>query len=82
MIEEGRNKPKTTAEKRQLFIEMCAQNFYVIRLSTYRTVCKLRFVQKRCNFHLVDLWNMTEALQDNGLNTLDHTTKISETVPP
>lgn len=26
-----------------------AQNFDVIRLSTYRTACKLRFVQKRCN---------------------------------
>uniref|UniRef100_G3UZ85 Dystrobrevin, beta n=1 Tax=Mus musculus TaxID=10090 RepID=G3UZ85_MOUSE len=49
MIEEGGNKRKTMAEKRQLFIEMRAQNFDVIRLSTYRTACKLRFVQKRCN---------------------------------
>lgn len=65
------------AEKRQLFIEMRAQNFDVIRLSTYRTACKLRFVQKRCNFHLVDIWNMIEAFRDNGLNTLDHTTEIS-----
>uniref|UniRef100_A0A8C9PQ87 EF-hand domain-containing protein n=1 Tax=Spermophilus dauricus TaxID=99837 RepID=A0A8C9PQ87_SPEDA len=47
MIEEGGNKRKTVAEKRQLFIEMRAQNFDVIRLSTYRTACKLRFVQKR-----------------------------------
>ncbi|XP_031212230.1 dystrobrevin beta isoform X1 [Mastomys coucha] len=77
MIEEGGNKRKTMAEKRQLFIEMRAQNFDVIRLSTYRTACKLRFVQKRCNLHLVDIWNMIEAFRDNGLNTLDHTTEIS-----
>nr|XP_036861436.1 dystrobrevin beta isoform X5 [Manis javanica] len=77
MIEESGNKRKTMAEKRQLFIEMRAQNFDVIRLSTYRTACKLRFVQKRCNFHLVDIWNMIEAFRDNGLNTLDHTTEIS-----
>ncbi|XP_047377950.1 dystrobrevin beta isoform X15 [Sciurus carolinensis] len=77
MIEEGGNKRKTVAEKRQLFIEMRAQNFDVIRLSTYRTACKLRFVQKRCSLHLVDIWNMIEAFRDNGLNTLDHSTEIS-----
>ncbi|XP_077008440.1 dystrobrevin beta isoform X6 [Tamandua tetradactyla] len=77
MIEESGNKRKTMAEKRQLFIEMRAQNFDVIRLSTYRTACKLRFVQKRCNLHLVDIWNMIEAFRDNGLNTLDHNTEIS-----
>ncbi|XP_078205906.1 dystrobrevin beta isoform X8 [Callithrix jacchus] len=77
MIEESGNKRKTMAEKRQLFIEMRAQNFDVIRLSTYRTACKLRFVQKRCNLHLVDIWNMIEAFRDNGLNTLDHATEIS-----
>ncbi|XP_049640434.1 dystrobrevin beta isoform X4 [Suncus etruscus] len=77
MIEESGNKRKTMAEKRQLFIEMRAQNFDVIRLSTYRTACKLRFVQKRCNLHLVDIWNMIEAFRDNGLNTLDHTMEIS-----
>nr|XP_020839602.1 dystrobrevin beta isoform X10 [Phascolarctos cinereus] len=78
MIEESGNKRKTMAEKRQLFMEMRAQNFDVIRLSTYRTACKLRFVQKRCNvMHLVDIWNMIEAFRDNGLNTLDHNTEIS-----
>uniref|UniRef100_A0A8B9IKC8 Dystrobrevin n=1 Tax=Anser cygnoides TaxID=8845 RepID=A0A8B9IKC8_ANSCY len=44
---------------------------------TYRTACKLRFVQKRCNLHLVDIWNMIEAFRDNGLNTLDHNTEIN-----
>uniref|UniRef100_A0A4W5PZS7 Dystrobrevin n=1 Tax=Hucho hucho TaxID=62062 RepID=A0A4W5PZS7_9TELE len=54
-----------------------AQNFDVIRLSTYRTACKLRFVQKRCNLHLVDVWNMIEAFRDSGLNTLDHNAEIN-----
>uniref|UniRef100_A0A8C2D5M9 Dystrobrevin n=1 Tax=Cyprinus carpio TaxID=7962 RepID=A0A8C2D5M9_CYPCA len=54
-----------------------AQNFDVIRLSTYRTACKLRFVQKRCNLHLVDVWNMIEAFRDNGLSTLDHNAEIN-----
>ncbi|KAJ8348505.1 hypothetical protein SKAU_G00270940, partial [Synaphobranchus kaupii] len=77
MIEEGGKRGKTMAEKRQLFMEMRAQNFDVIRLSTYRTACKLRFVQKRCNLHLVDVWNMIEAFRDNGLNTLEHNTEIN-----
>ncbi|CAL8293107.1 unnamed protein product [Arctogadus glacialis] len=77
MIEEGSKRSKAMVEKRQLFMEMRAQNFDVIRLSTYRTACKLRFVQKRCNLHLVDVWNMIEAFRDNGLNTLDHNAEIN-----
>ncbi|XP_044144817.1 dystrobrevin beta isoform X4 [Bufo gargarizans] len=77
MIEESGRRRRTMAEKRQLFMEMRAQNFDVIRLSTYRTACKLRFVQKRCNLHLVDIWNMIEAFRDNGLNTLDHMTEMN-----
>uniref|UniRef100_A0A8C6UPU5 Dystrobrevin n=1 Tax=Neogobius melanostomus TaxID=47308 RepID=A0A8C6UPU5_9GOBI len=77
MIEEGSKRGKALVEKRQLFMEMRAQNFDVIRLSTYRTACKLRFVQKRCNLHLVDVWNMIEAFRDNGLNTLDHNAEIN-----
>ncbi|TRY86972.1 hypothetical protein DNTS_032761 [Danionella cerebrum] len=77
MIEEGSKSCKSTVEKRQLFMEMRAQNFDVIRLSTYRTACKLRFVQKRCNLHLVDVWNMIEAFRDNGLSTLDHNAEIN-----
>uniref|UniRef100_A0A8C1JCT9 Dystrobrevin, beta b n=1 Tax=Cyprinus carpio TaxID=7962 RepID=A0A8C1JCT9_CYPCA len=41
------------------------------------TACKLRFVQKRCNLHLVDVWNMIEAFRDNGLSTLDHNAEIN-----
>ncbi|XP_023807820.1 dystrobrevin beta isoform X2 [Oryzias latipes] len=77
MIEEGSRRSKAAVEKRQLFMEMRAQNFDVIRLSTYRTACKLRFVQKRCNLHLVDVWNMIEAFRDNGLNALDHNAEIN-----
>ncbi|KAI5102265.1 dystrobrevin beta isoform X4, partial [Silurus meridionalis] len=77
MIEEASKSSKVTVEKRQLFMEMRAQNFDVIRLSTYRTACKLRFVQKRCNLHLVDVWNMIEAFRDNGLSTLDHNAEIN-----
>ncbi|XP_063775228.1 dystrobrevin beta [Pseudophryne corroboree] len=77
MIEESGKRRRTMAEKRQLFMELRAQNFDVIRLSTYRTACKLRFVQKRCNLHLVDIWNMIEAFRDNGLNTLDNNTEIN-----
>ncbi|XP_030637452.1 dystrobrevin, beta a isoform X2 [Chanos chanos] len=77
MIEEGGRRGKSAVEKRQIFTEMRGRNFDEIRLSTYRTACKLRFVQKRCNLHLVDVWNMIEAFRDNGLNTLDHSTEIS-----
>uniref|UniRef100_A0A8C2PU72 Dystrobrevin n=1 Tax=Cyprinus carpio TaxID=7962 RepID=A0A8C2PU72_CYPCA len=45
--------------------------------SGYATACKLRFVQKRCNLHLVDVWNMIEAFRDNGLSTLDHNAEIN-----
>ncbi|NWV00048.1 DTNB protein, partial [Upupa epops] len=77
MIEETGKRRRTMAEQRQLFMEMRAQNFDGIRLSTYRTACKLRFVQKRCNLHLVDIWNMIEAFRDNGLSALEHGSEIS-----
>ncbi|KAJ3606156.1 hypothetical protein NHX12_025677 [Muraenolepis orangiensis] len=48
-----------------------AQELDSIRLSTYRTACKLRFVQKKCNLHLVDIWNVIEAFRENGLNSGD-----------
>lgn len=65
------------ADRKQIFTDMKAQNYDAIRLSTYRTTCKLRFIQKKCNLHLVDVWNMIEAVRDNGLNTLDVCTEIS-----
>ncbi|XP_057382107.1 dystrobrevin alpha isoform X10 [Balaenoptera acutorostrata] len=71
MIEDSGKRGNTMAERRQLFAEMRAQDLDRIRLSTYRTACKLRFVQKKCNLHLVDIWNVIEALRENGLNNVD-----------
>lgn len=65
------------AERRQLFAEMRAQDLDRIRLSTYRTACKLRFVQKKCNLHLVDIWNVIEALRENALNNLDPSIELN-----
>uniref|UniRef100_A0A673FYL2 Dystrobrevin n=1 Tax=Sinocyclocheilus rhinocerous TaxID=307959 RepID=A0A673FYL2_9TELE len=76
MIEE-RRKGNVMADRKQIFTDMKTQNYDTIRLSTYRTACKLSFIQKKCNLHLVDVWNMIEAFRDNGLNTLDVCTEIS-----
>ncbi|XP_051785059.1 dystrobrevin alpha isoform X3 [Erpetoichthys calabaricus] len=77
MIEDRGRREDTMAERRQLFVEMRAQDLDRIRLSTYRTACKLRFVQKKCNLHLVDIWNIIEAFRENGLNTMDPNTEFS-----
>ncbi|XP_041045580.1 dystrobrevin alpha isoform X15 [Carcharodon carcharias] len=79
MIEERGRRENTMAERRQLFAEMRAQDLDRIRLSTYRTACKLRFVQKKCNLHLVDVWNIIEAFRENGLNTMDPNAELSVT---
>ncbi|XP_077413400.1 dystrobrevin alpha isoform X3 [Vanacampus margaritifer] len=68
MIEDCGWSGDNMADRRQLLVEMRAQDLDSIRLSTYRTACKLRFVQKRCNFHLIDIWNVIEAFRENGLN--------------
>ncbi|XP_055362469.1 dystrobrevin, beta a isoform X2 [Betta splendens] len=67
------------AEGRQLFLELGEQNFDGICLSTYRTACKLRFIQKRCNLHLIDIYNVIEAVRDAGLNAVDLHAGISVT---
>ncbi|XP_059563341.1 dystrobrevin alpha isoform X3 [Myotis daubentonii] len=77
MIEDSGKRGNTMAERRQLFAEMRAQELDRIRLSTYRTACKLRFVQKKCNLHLVDIWNVIEALRENALNNLDPNTELN-----
>ncbi|XP_054141362.1 dystrobrevin alpha isoform X5 [Melozone crissalis] len=77
MIEDCGKRGNTMAERRQLFAEMRAQDLDRIRLSTYRTACKLRFVQKKCNLHLVDIWNVIEALRENALNNLDPSTELN-----
>ncbi|XP_038622469.1 dystrobrevin alpha isoform X2 [Tachyglossus aculeatus] len=77
MIEDSGKRGNTMAERRQLFAEMRAQDLDRIRLSTYRTACKLRFVQKKCNLHLVDIWNVIEALRENALNNLDPSVELN-----
>ncbi|XP_040210088.1 dystrobrevin alpha isoform X18 [Rana temporaria] len=77
MIEDGGKRANNMADKRQLFAEMRAQDLDRIRLSTYRTACKIRFVQKKCNLHLVDIWNVIEALRENSLNNLDPNVELN-----
>ncbi|XP_054452786.1 dystrobrevin alpha [Anoplopoma fimbria] len=77
MIEDLGPSGDNMADRRQLFVEMRAQDLDSIRLSTYRTACKLRFVQKKCNLHLVDIWNVIEAFRENGINTMDLNEELS-----
>ncbi|XP_075126632.1 dystrobrevin alpha isoform X12 [Leptodactylus fuscus] len=77
MIEDCGKRGTNMADRRQLFAEMRAQDLDRIRLSTYRTACKIRFVQKKCNLHLVDIWNIIEALRENSLNNLDPNVELN-----
>lgn len=63
-----------------LLNEMSDQNFDVIRFASYRTACKIRFIQKKTNFHLIDLWNAIESIRENGLhNFVDISSEMSIT---
>ncbi|XP_061563364.1 dystrobrevin, beta a isoform X1 [Cololabis saira] len=76
----GRGEPVgTRTQGRQIFAELGEQNFDSICLSTYRTACKLRFIQKRCNLHLIDIYNVIEAVRDAGLNAVEVNAGISVT---
>ncbi|XP_041659104.1 dystrobrevin alpha isoform X5 [Cheilinus undulatus] len=77
MIEDYGESGDNMADRRQLFVEMRAQDLDSIRLSTYRTACKLRFVQKKCNMHLVDIWNVIEAFRESAINTMDLNAELS-----
>ncbi|XP_042358850.1 dystrobrevin beta-like isoform X2 [Plectropomus leopardus] len=83
VMEEGgqRDIGRGTAEVegRQIFVELGEQNLDAICLSTYRTACKLRFIQKRCNLHLIDIYNVIEAVRDAGLNAVELNAGISVT---
>ncbi|XP_067005401.1 dystrobrevin beta [Anabrus simplex] len=61
----------------QLMQEMRGQNFDMIRFASYRTACKLRFVQKKVHLHTLDIWNVIEAFRENGLNTLEPQTEVN-----
>ncbi|XP_064626409.1 dystrobrevin beta-like isoform X4 [Lineus longissimus] len=75
----GSNPARPMAEHKQMMTEMRAQNFDVIRFATYRTACKLRFIQKKINLHLVDIWNVIEAFRENGFNTLEPNIDVNVT---
>ncbi|XP_040017475.1 dystrobrevin, beta a isoform X3 [Gasterosteus aculeatus] len=76
----GRGTPATVdSEPRQILVELGEQNLDAICLSTYRTACKLRFIQKRCNLHLIDIYNVIEAVRDAGLNAVELHAGISVT---
>ncbi|VDM94655.1 unnamed protein product, partial [Onchocerca ochengi] len=64
-------------ELQMLIDEMRLQDFDSIRFATYRCACKLRFVQKKTNVHLVDIWNMIESFRENGLNALPITSQVT-----
>jgi hypothetical protein len=68
---------RALVEYKQLITEMRSQNLDVIRFATYRTACKLKFIQRKTNLHLVDLWNIIESFRENGLNGVELTNEIN-----
>ncbi|XP_010788847.1 dystrobrevin beta-like [Notothenia coriiceps] len=75
----GRGTPVAETEGRHILVELGEQNLDAIVLSTYRTSCKIRFIQKRCNLHLIDIYNVIEAVRDAGLNAVELNAGISVT---
>ncbi|XP_033931289.1 dystrobrevin beta-like isoform X1 [Pseudochaenichthys georgianus] len=75
----GRGTPVAETEGRHILVELGEQNLDAIVLSTYRTACKIRFIQKRCNLHLIDIYNVIEAVRDAGLNAVELNAGISVT---
>ncbi|CAD5207092.1 unnamed protein product [Bursaphelenchus okinawaensis] len=63
-------------ELQSLIDQMRVQDFDSIRFATYRTACKLRFIQKKTNVHLVGIWDMIEAFRENGLNAMPITASL------
>ncbi|KAG1671519.1 Dystrobrevin beta [Nymphon striatum] len=61
----------------QLLADMRLQNYDVIRFAAYRSACKLRYIQKKTNMHLIDIWNVIEAFRENCFNTLDSKSDVS-----
>ncbi|XP_078317900.1 dystrobrevin beta-like isoform X8 [Crassostrea virginica] len=77
MLEDISPTTKSVRDSNSLLTEMRAQNFDVIRFATYRTACKLRFIQKKTNLSLVDIWNIIESFRENGLNTLEPDSELN-----
>ncbi|KAK5971715.1 Dystrobrevin [Trichostrongylus colubriformis] len=72
----GSTAPDCSGDMQALIDEMRVQDFDSIRFATYRAACKLRFIQKKTNVHLVDIWNMIESFRENGLNAMPIHTQI------
>ncbi|XP_033118680.1 dystrobrevin beta-like isoform X3 [Anneissia japonica] len=72
------NSRKSSGPK-HILAEMRNQDFDAIKFATYRTGCKLRFVQKQCNLNVVDLWNIIESFRENGLNKMSVSEELSRT---
>ncbi|XP_044738342.1 dystrobrevin beta-like isoform X3 [Chrysoperla carnea] len=67
-----------TNDHRLAFLhEMQVNNFDLIRFASYRTACKLRFIQKKTNLNVVDIWNVIEAFREHALNTLEPNCELS-----
>ncbi|XP_052825882.1 dystrobrevin beta isoform X1 [Octopus bimaculoides] len=49
MLDDTSPTTRAFVEHKQLMTELRSQNYDVIRFATYRTACKLRFIQKRTN---------------------------------
>uniref|UniRef100_T1ILR2 ZZ-type domain-containing protein n=1 Tax=Strigamia maritima TaxID=126957 RepID=T1ILR2_STRMM len=64
---EHRSHDKQHSRKRPAREFPGAHHFDAIRFATYRTACKMRYIQRRTNLHLVDIWNVIEAFRENGL---------------
>ncbi|XP_071965640.1 dystrobrevin beta-like isoform X2 [Antedon mediterranea] len=70
------NSRKSSGPK-HILTEMRNQDFDAIKFATYRTACKLRFIQKQCNLNVVDLWNIIESFRENGLNKMSISEDLS-----
>ncbi|KAI6241403.1 Dystrobrevin [Aphelenchoides fujianensis] len=63
--------PNMSVDNLQTLVdEMRVQDFDSIRFATYRTACKLRFIQTKTNVGKVGIWDAIEAFRENGLNAL------------
>ncbi|CAH8624359.1 unnamed protein product [Heterobilharzia americana] len=50
---------------------MRAKQFDAIRFAAYRTASKLRFIQQRTLFNIMDLWKVVETFREFGLHHLN-----------
>ncbi|CAH8623867.1 unnamed protein product [Schistosoma mattheei] len=56
---------------RRLLAEMRTKQFDSIRFAAYRTASKLRFIQQRTLFNIMDLWRVVETFREFGLHQLN-----------